>query len=309
LPIPFVGGPSGLILARLLQLKSISFDLFEADSSPTERPQGGTLDIHRDTGQVALTEAGLFPEFEKYARYDAAKMKFLDKDGTVVLEDSGEKWDWLNERPEIDRVVLRSILLNSLKEGTVKWGKKVVGISELENSTKEDPKFSVTLADGSIEKEYDLVVGADGTWTRVRNLLANVKPFYAGVTLVEGTINNVTERFPELAQRINGGSCFQIGDGKVIIGQLMSGDSLRVYAAVRAPEGWGSTCGINWADEEKSKADLIETTYQDWDDLGKNMVLRSDGPLIVRPLYMLPVDFEWKTRPGYVPTIFSALVS
>jgi len=301
--ISFSGGPSGLILARLLQLKSISFDLFELESSPTERPQGGSLDIHRDSGQIALAEAGLIPEFEEHARYDAAKFRFLDKDGSIVLEESGEKWDWLNERPEIDRATLRMILLNSLKDGTVKWGKKVVGVSELESSTKEDPKFGLTLDDGTVEKEYDLVVGADGSWTRVRKLLANVKPSYSGVTLLEGTINNLTERFPEISQRINGGSCFQIGDGKVIIGQIMSGDSLRIYAVVSVPEDWASTCGIKWADEEKSKTALIEAKYQDWDDLGKSIILRSEGPLIVRPLYMLPVDFEWETRPGYVPSL------
>lgn len=59
-PIVIIGaGPSGLLLARFLQLHSISIVIYERDSSPTHRRQGGSLDLHDNTGLKALRETGL----------------------------------------------------------------------------------------------------------------------------------------------------------------------------------------------------------------------------------------------------------
>lgn len=46
-PIVIIGaGPSGLLLARYLELHRIPVVIYERDSSPTHRPQGGSLDLH-----------------------------------------------------------------------------------------------------------------------------------------------------------------------------------------------------------------------------------------------------------------------
>lgn len=61
-------GPSGLTLARLLQMRGVNVRLFEHDASFSARDQGGTFDLHNDGGQKALLEAQLFDEFKKFAR-------------------------------------------------------------------------------------------------------------------------------------------------------------------------------------------------------------------------------------------------
>ncbi len=45
------GGPGGLTLARLLHQQGIVATLYERDAHEADRPQGGTLDLHADTGQ------------------------------------------------------------------------------------------------------------------------------------------------------------------------------------------------------------------------------------------------------------------
>ena len=50
-------GPGGLTLARLLHVAGIKTSLFERESSATKRPQGGTLDLHTESGQLALARA------------------------------------------------------------------------------------------------------------------------------------------------------------------------------------------------------------------------------------------------------------
>ena len=43
-------GPAGCILARLLQPLKVDLIILESDPSPNVRAQGGTLDIHEETG-------------------------------------------------------------------------------------------------------------------------------------------------------------------------------------------------------------------------------------------------------------------
>jgi 2-polyprenyl-6-methoxyphenol hydroxylase-like FAD-dependent oxidoreductase len=47
-------GLSGLICARILQQHGVDATIYERDDSPTARRQGGSLDIHAESGQVAL---------------------------------------------------------------------------------------------------------------------------------------------------------------------------------------------------------------------------------------------------------------
>jgi 2-polyprenyl-6-methoxyphenol hydroxylase-like FAD-dependent oxidoreductase len=73
--IAIVGaGPAGCTLATLLQVADIPIEItiFESDLTADVRSQGGTLDLHTDTGLAALKKAGLYDAFLEYARFDGA---------------------------------------------------------------------------------------------------------------------------------------------------------------------------------------------------------------------------------------------
>lgn len=58
-PITIVGaGLGGLTLARVLHVRGIEAAVYDLDTSPAARTQGGMLDIHDDSGQAALRPRG-----------------------------------------------------------------------------------------------------------------------------------------------------------------------------------------------------------------------------------------------------------
>ena len=102
------GGPGGLTLASILQRNGINPTVFEREVSVNERSQGGSLDLHQESGLKAMRDAGLMEEFLAHARFDGDTMRIQDKTGKVHWEDSPDDVKSENDphaRPEIDRYV------------------------------------------------------------------------------------------------------------------------------------------------------------------------------------------------------------
>ncbi|MDJ1469028.1 FAD-dependent oxidoreductase [Xanthocytophaga flava] len=51
------GGPGGLTLAKVLQLKGVNVKVYERDLTKDVRVQGATLDLHYDSGLKAIENA------------------------------------------------------------------------------------------------------------------------------------------------------------------------------------------------------------------------------------------------------------
>lgn len=113
------GGPAGLALARLLQLKGADVKVYERDIDRNVRVQGATLDLHEGTGLEALKRSGLLDEFYKYHRPVASKMLLVDRMLNITFDDHNFATITAETRPEIDRAPLRDILLNSCS--TIPW--------------------------------------------------------------------------------------------------------------------------------------------------------------------------------------------
>ncbi|MFF7122531.1 FAD-dependent monooxygenase [Streptomyces sp. NPDC008240] len=286
-PVAIVGaGLGGLALARVLHVHGIEAAVFDLEPSPAARTQGGMLDIHDDSGQEALRAARLHEEFLARVHVGGEAMRVLDQDGTVRLE---EPDDGTRGRPEIDRGDLRDLLLHSLPQGTVRWGVKVTGARPLGAGRHE-----VTLADGSAFTT-DLLVGADGAWSRIRPLLSSAQPAYTGVSFVEADLLEADVRHPRSARLVGGGMLFALGAGRGFLAHRESDGSLHVYAAVEAPEDWPD--GIDFTDDEAARAAVLKE-FDGWDDGLKALVEDADGALVPRRIHALPVGHRWDRVPG-----------
>ena len=202
-------GPGGLTLARILQQKGMQCTIFELDKDRSVRDQGGIVDLHRETGQLALREADLFDAFQKHSLPGAEAMKLVKSDGKVFWDendssnsDTGNSGD----RPEIDRAKLRDILLDSIHPDSIQWNKKLLRVEPAETP---DNKYSLHFAEGEASG-FDLVVGADGAWSKVRPLLTDQLPFYSGITMIELRAMEVSTKKEWLANFTGKGTCFMV---------------------------------------------------------------------------------------------------
>ena len=284
-------GPGGLVLARLLYTKQIPFTLYEREPHRDSRSQGGTLDLHPETGQLALKEAGLFNEFKAIARAEGDAMIIADKDGHRYIDETDSD---SRDRPEVDRMQLRRMLLDSLPSDSVQWGTSVRSAA-----IKSDGKIEIQLEgpSGPLTELYDLVVGADGAWSKVRSLLTQTKPHYSTISSLDLRIRNVDSKHPDVGKLVGQGMYAALSNAKGLIAQRNGDNSIRVYANFRCPEKWLAETGVDFTNEAMTK-DFLSKEFDDFAPPLKDLFLKADPDMVARPMYMFPVDHAWEHTAG-----------
>ncbi|KAI1120261.1 hypothetical protein F5Y10DRAFT_258767 [Nemania abortiva] len=294
-------GPGGLTLARLLQVNEIPCAVYELDKDRHNRSQGGSLDLHEGSAQVALREAGLFDQFMAVARPEGEVLKIYEPNGNLLLDEStgqGERRpDSFNGRPEVDRVQLRDMLIDSLSPGTIHWGCKLSTVKTAAEGL--DSVYDLHFADGTTETGFSLVVGADGTWSRVRPLLSDTRPHFSGINGVDVKLSNIDAVDAKLSKRVGLGMCLTLGSNTTVLSQRNGDGSVRSYGFMRLTEDWARTCGIDWSKPVEAKKQFLDLYYKDFDQDSQDLILKADDDSVIpRPMYMLPIGHKWPHRAG-----------
>ena len=282
-------GPSGAMLARLLQMRGFSVKVFERDASPTARPQGGSLDLRKNAGQRAIEQAGLIEEFRRLSRDDAKAFKMLDSKGEP--HPAGDAGTHEEAGPEIDRGDLRQMLLGSLAPETVAWGHVVKNVLP-----ESDGRWSLEF-DNQTSFTADLVVGADGVGSRVRPCLTPVRPRYTGMTMLANVIRKDLWRGSELSGILGEGSVMFADHHQTIFVQRCSRDLILLYYSMVVAEDWPASEGFALEDTE-SVLNSINAAYHDWSPDILKMLTEVDGKFHRWPLSVMPPDLHWETRSG-----------
>ena len=279
-------GLGGLMLARVLHVHGIAATVYEADASAHARTQGGMLDIHDYNGQPALRAAGLYDQFVGLIHPGGEAMRVLSKDRALLFAQAD---DGSGGRPEVLRGELRRLLLASLPAGAVQWGRKLTSIAAL-----ADGEHVVTFADGS-RVTTRLLVGADGAWSKVRQLLTDAKPTYSGKTFVETFLFDSDRLYPDSAQAVGGGGLFAMAGGQGIFAHREPNGVLHTYAALNKPQGWAA--GIDFSDRGAALA-RVAAEFEGWAPALTTLITGSATDPVAREVMSLPGDHRWARTPG-----------
>ena len=280
-------GPGGLTLARILQQHGVAVSVFEREKHALERPQGGTLDLHEESGLLALQRAGLMGEFQHIARYEDQGTRLLDHHGKLLFEELDSA---AGNRPEVDRTALRAMLLQALPADCVHWNHAVQQVLP-----RSDERWDIRFEHGTLGP-FDLVVGADGAWSRLRPLLSPYQPQYSGLCFVEFGIDDVDNAHPALAQLVGRGKLGAEGDGKAIIVQRNGHSHFRGYAIFRVPLGWVER-RFDFSSPEAVRQQLLKE-FDGYADEILDLFRASNDHFAVRPIHALPVGHCWANREG-----------
>ncbi|WP_210617309.1 FAD-dependent oxidoreductase [Mammaliicoccus lentus] len=286
-PMTIVGaGMGGLVLARVLYLQGVPVTIYEAEASTTARTQGGKLDIHERDGQIALEIAGLTNEFKSIIQEGGEASRVVDQNGKVLLDDPD---DGTHGRPEVLRGDLRNILLDSLPEGTIQWNKKLTNIQTFNGGQHE-----LTFADGSTVTT-NVLVGADGAFSKVRPLLSEATPEYVGIASVETYLYDVDEKHNDAANIVGDGAMYALSPGKGFQAHREPNNIIHTYVSLKRSKIWFDE--INFENPETAITQ-IAAEFEGWPKELTALINDSETAPVLRKVFTLPIGHRWDRVPG-----------
>lgn len=283
--IAIVGaGPGGLMLGLLLQRQGFSFTIYERGYQNMHSDRGGSLDIHDDSGQLPLKEAGIFENFRKHARYEGEDTRIVNKDGEILYDEDAEGE---GNRPEIDRGKLCDIIMEQIHPENIKYGFKFEKLIQRDNGEVE-----LVFENGTTVRT-NLVIGADGAFSQIRSYLTNAKPEYTGISMIE--MNSDENEHPDLLKFNKNGKLIGLGGDQAILGQR-NGDG-RIMAYISFKTKYEKLDEYRNLSLDALKERLL-AEYSDWDSELKNYIAYSYDDIKFRRIYKLPIGLTWATQPN-----------
>lgn len=275
-------GPAGLTLARLLQQNGADVTVYETDKDPQARIQGGTLDLHKGSGQEALKKAGLLENYYSLALPMGIIMAD-EKGASLFTKHSTPENQYDN--PEINRNVFRKMLLESLTVNTVVWDSKCTRLEAI------DGQLLIHFETG-LQATADLVIGANGGMSTVRSYVTDAQVEDTGTIIIQGDISDPEHCIPKFYQRCNGHRLMVAHKGNLLVVNPNNNGLLSYGIIFKKPAGWNNHKEEGFQDPNFVHTFLLDRLY-DWDNQFKELFL-STLSFSCLPTRKFSLDTPWK---------------
>jgi len=274
-------GPVGLTMARLLQQKGVDVTVYERDKDEQTRIWGGTLDLHKSSGQEAMKKAGLLESY--YAMAIPMGIIFADEQGNVL---STKKTSIENQydNPEINRNDLRTMLLGSLTSRTVTWDRKFTGLQE------HNGKWLLQFEDKP-GATADLVIVANGGMSNVRNYVTDAAVEDTGTFIIQGDVPQPEINCAEFYQLCDGNRLMTAHQGNLLVANPYNAGSLTYGVIFKKPEEWDDDNGLDFQDKDSIIA-FLSNRFCNWNDRYKQL-FRTTSFFVGLPTRKVPLDKPW----------------
>ncbi|KFF26550.1 FAD-dependent oxidoreductase [Chryseobacterium vrystaatense] len=275
-------GPAGLTLARLLQQNGADVTVFERDKDPEARIWGGTLDLHKGSGQEAMKKAGLLENY--YAAAIPMGIIMTDETGkTLLIKESTP--DNQYDNPEINRNVLRTMLLDSLTEGTVVWDRKCTGLET------RGGKWLLHF-DNGMEATADFVIGANGGMSGIRSYVTDTEVEETGTLIMQGDVPDPEIRCADFFQWCDGKRLMAAYEGNLLVVNPNNNGILTYGVIFKKPDQWAFRSEFQNTDDMRA---FLLDRLSGWNHRYKEL-FRSTSSFWSLPTRKFPVDQPWKTH-------------
>jgi 2-polyprenyl-6-methoxyphenol hydroxylase-like FAD-dependent oxidoreductase len=141
----------------------------------------------------------------------------------------------------------------------------------------------------------ELLVGADGAWSRIRPLLSEATPEYAGSVFVETYLHNADTKHPAAAKMVGGGSMIAPKQGTEIHAHRESGDTLHTYVVLSRSLEWFAAVDFN---DAAAATERIAAEFEGLAPELTALITDGDTPPVFRPHHALPAGRRWDRVPG-----------
>jgi tetracycline resistance monooxygenase len=277
-------GPVGLTMASLLQRKGLHVTIFERDKDAQARIWGGTLDLHKESGQAALKKAGLLERY--FALAEPMGRTIADQHGNILFANKPTAENQ-HDRPEISRNDLRTMLLESLADDTVVWDRKLTGLSQY------DGKWRLHF-DGKPDAIAEIVIGANGGRSTVRPYVTDTQVEETGTLIIQGEVLDPHRKCPEFYHLCDGNILMSSYQGNLLVANPSNHGALAYCITFR---NRGES--INVHDPDSQNPDLIREflskRFGDWDQR-YHQLFNATSLFAVLPTRKLPLDKPWKAN-------------
>ena len=276
-------GPVGLTMARLLQQNDIDLTVYERDTDPQARIWGGTLDLHKSSGQEAMKKAGLLQTY-----YDLALpmgINFADEKGNILSTRNPTPENEF-DNPEINRNALRKMLLDSLKRDTVIWDRKLTRLVE------QNGKWILDF-DDKPSATADFVIIANGGTSKARNYVSDSEVEETGTFVIQGDIHQPETNSPKFFHLCNGNRLMTAHQGKLLVANPFNNGALSYGIIFKKPEEWNNGKKLDFQNTD-SVIEFLLNRLSNWDEKYKQLI-RSTTFFVGLPIRKFPLDKPWKS--------------
>ncbi|MFH6995964.1 FAD-dependent oxidoreductase [Flavobacterium sp. FlaQc-48] len=287
-------GPVGLTMARLLQQKGIDVTVYERDKDALTRISGGTLDLHKGSGQDAMEKAGLLKNYYKMAI--PMGRTIANEQGKILFSKKPTTEEQYNN-PEINRNDLRQLLLNSLTNDTVIWDSKFTQLETLNGKW-------ILHFENNVTATADVVIGANGGMSSVRKYITDSEIEYTGTLIIQGEVFQPEIVCPEFLQLCNDSILMTASNGNLVVANPKNGNLLSYNVMFKTPEK--STSGEFNFEQKDTIANFLLNRLWLWDEKYKALI-RATSSFVVWPTRKISLKKPWKNdRPLPVTLIGDA---